>query len=503
MALIDITPIVAEEELQYTLKNGRTILSTSASNKFAYIVSRKPEDSQPTNGVGYTWDESGMAQLFAEVYQDEIKFCPEMKSWLTYDKGAWRVDAGAHLVSSKLSEFYQMMMLYCGEVEFGDLRTKFFKFVSKFGDRRFRDRLLKDASDNELLSISATKFDADPYLINCKNGTFDLKSMSFRKHNWRDLLTMQTNFDYTVRKVSCPRWEDFINEVTEGDGDKAEYLQKAIGYSMLGVANEECMFILHGKTTRNGKSTMLSAIDYLLGDYASVSPVSIICRPDRSRNAESANPVLASLKGKRFVSMAESNQYGKLDEEVIKQLTGGEKITSRNLFEKPTTWLPQFTLWLSCNDLPRVQDKSLFASDRIRVVEFNRHFNPEEQDKTLKNVFRTKDAMQGIFAWMIDGYKKYLRDGLVMPSTMETVVRTYERANDIILQYLEERCAKSEGAVTESKALYTDYKWWCRSNGYHGCSSRKFISDMEAHPEWHGGRTVVNDLPVFRDIILK
>ena len=87
---------------------------------------------------------------------------------------------------------------------------------------------------------------------------------------------MQTNFNYTLQEARCERWEQFVDEVTCGDKDKAEYLQKALGYSMLGLANEECMFILHGKTTRNGKSTMLSAIHHLLGDYASVSPVSII-----------------------------------------------------------------------------------------------------------------------------------------------------------------------------------------------------------------------------------
>jgi len=179
--------------------------------------------------------------------------------------------------------------------------------------------------------------------------------------------------------------------------DKADFLQRALGYSILGHSREECMFILHGSTTRNGKSTMLGTIHHLLGDYASVSPVSIICRADRSKNAEAASPVMASLKGKRFVTMAESSQYGRLDEDTIKQLTGGEEITARNLYEKPITFLPQFTLWLSCNDLPTVQDKSVFSSNRIKVVEFNRHFKADEIDESLKDLFREPDAMTGMF----------------------------------------------------------------------------------------------------------
>ena len=360
---------------------------------------------------------------------------------------------------------------------------------------------MKDAAS--VLPIASAEFDANPYLINCKNGTFDLEKMEFREHDWRDFLTMQTNFNYTLQDARCRRWEKFIAEVTCNDEDKADYLQKALGYSMLGMANEECMFILHGKTTRNGKSTMLSAIHHLLGDYASVSPVSIICKAERSKNAEAANPMLASLKGKRFVTMAESNQYGKLDEETIKQLTGGEEIKARNLYETATTFLPQFTLWLSCNDLPSVNDKSLFASDRVRVIEFNRHFKEEEQDKNLKNEFQTQEAMQGIFSWLVAGYFKYKRFGLKMSPAMRKVVNQYERDNDLCLQFLEERCEQAEGVNTRSKSLFDAYKIWCKSNGYFACSAKRFNADMEAHPEWHGGKVVYQGYPVYKNLRLK
>lgn len=152
--------------------------------------------------------------------------------------------------------------------------------------------------------------------------------------------------------------------------------------------------------------------------------------------------------------MAESNQYGKLDEEAIKQLTGGEEIKTRNLYETSTTWLPQFTLWLSCNDLPAVSDKSLFASDRVRVIEFNRHFNENEQDKNLKHEFQQKAAMQGIFTWLVAGYFKYIRFGLQMPESMKRVVRQYEKDNDLVLQFLEEKCDKVDPEKKTLKAFH-------------------------------------------------
>lgn len=104
------------------------------------------------------------------------------------------------------------------------------KFIVKMGDRRFRDRLMKDAAS--VMPITAEEFDANPFLINCLNGTYDMEKMEFREHDWRDFLTMQTNFDYTLQDSRCERWERFITEVTCNDPDKAEYLQKALGYSM-------------------------------------------------------------------------------------------------------------------------------------------------------------------------------------------------------------------------------------------------------------------------------
>lgn len=393
------------------------------------------------------------------------------------------------------------MALYCGEIYDDERRKSFMRFVTGMGDRRFRDRLMKDARDN--LQIPAAEFDNHPNLINCRNGTFDLNAMIFREHSWRDFLTMRTAFDYTVQDVTCPRWLQFIDEVTCGDNDKADYLQRALGYSITGASNEECMFILHGKTTRNGKSTLLGAVEHLLGDYACVSPVSIICRSDRPKNAEAASPTVASLKGRRFVTMSESDQYGRLDEEAIKQFTGGEEITARNLYESQFSFLPQFTLWLSCNDLPSVHDKSLFASDRVRVIEFNRHFTAEERDETLKDFFRTPDAMAGIFAWLTEGYAKYRSRGLSMPEDMRKVVRAYEKDNDMILQFLDDMCETAADSTTKAKTLYENYKLWARSNGYYVLSAKKFNAGMEQHPEWHAGRRVRDGYPVYAGLRIK
>ena len=493
---------IFDEEVElFQLTNGQYIMDVELSRKMYLIKDAQPECSHQISGSGYSWDEAGMAELFAECYANDTRYCPETKCWYTYSEGAWRKDVGSLLVSDKIREFYRLMALYCGEIANDDRRQSYMKFVAKMGDRRFRDRLMKDAAAS--MPINADKFDANPYLINCKNGTYDLRNMEFREHDWQDFLTMQTNFDYTLQDVRCERWEKFVDEVTCGDKAKAQYLQKALGYSILGMANEECMFILHGKTTRNGKSTMLSAIHHLLGDYAIVTPVSLICKGEKAKNAEAASPVKASLKGKRLATMAESNQYGKIDEEELKRYTGGEEITARNLYEKPISFLPQFTLWLSCNDLPSVSDKSLFASERIKVVEFNRHFTAEEQDKSLKTEFQTTKAMQGIFTWLIEGLFLYKRFGLTMPQHMKVVVEDYEKDNDLVLQFLEEKCEKDPESSARAKSLYDSFKIWCKSNGYFAMSAKRFNADLMTHPEWYQEKALLHGYAIYRGLKLR
>ena len=485
----------------FQLSNGRYITSEDISRKLYYIKDHHPETAYQDDSTGYSWDEAGMADLFSECYQNDTRYCPEAKSWYTYETGKWHKDVGALLVSAKIKEFVRLMALYCGEITDEEKRKQYMAFVGKMGDRRFRDRLMKDAADS--MKIAAAQFDTHPYLINCLNGTYDLEHMKFREHRWDDFLTMQTNFEYTLQEVTCPRWEQFIKEVTQNEADKADYLQRALGYSILGTSKEECMFILHGKTTRNGKSTMLDAIQHLLGDYSTVAPVELICRGDRQKNAEAANPVLAKLKGKRMVTMSESDTAGKLDEAVIKQYTGGEDITARELYQAAITFKPQFTMWLSCNDLPSVKDKSLFASDRVRVIEFNRHFTDEEQDKGLKDYFETPEAMRGIFTWLVAGYFKYIRFGLKMSQGMQKVIKQYEKDNDLVLQFLEEKCERKDEGYTKAKSLYDNYKLWCKGCGYYVCSMKKFNAELTAHPEWYADKGVINGVAVYYGMGMK
>lgn len=167
------------------------------------------------------------------------------------------------------------------------------------------------------------------------------------------------------------------------------------------------------------------------------------------------------------------------------------------------TFKPQFTMWLSCNDLPSVKDKSLFASDRVRVIEFNRHFTDEEQDKGLKDYFETPEAMRGIFTWLVAGYFKYIRFGLKMSQGMQKVIKQYEKDNDLVLQFLEEKCERNAEGKTRAKSLYDNYKMWCKGNGYYVCSMKKFNAELTAHPEWYADKAVTQGVLFYYGVALR
>lgn len=479
----------------FQFDNGIQVNDLEISNNMFFFDQEKPEESHKEDD-GYTWDEIGMSRLFAGCYKDQAIFCPEAKTWYTYENGIWVKDVECNVVSNKLKNFVRSLRLYCLTIKDENKQKEYFKFVGKMGDRRFRDRILKDARDE--MKHSLALFDNNPYLINCKNGTYDLQKGIFYEHRTTDYLTKMTNFEFTVQKdICCMRWLEFINEITCGDKEKADFLQRALGYSLLGKSNEETMFILHGTTTRNGKSTLLATIQHLLGDYSFVAPVELICKNGLSKNAEAPSPILVSLKGKRFVTMSESENSGKLDVSIIKQFTGGEEITARGLHMSPISFLPQFTLWLSCNDLPRVDDKSLFASDRVKVVEFDRHFNPDEQDTTLKEKFKESENMMGIFRWLVVGYEKYKKHKLKMSNDMANVIHQYAKSNDVVIQYLEARCIQGVDYKVKATDLYLDFKSWCKTNNYYVFTSRKFYLEVRSHADWLLNEGIRDGSPLF------
>mgnify|MGYP000753762023 FL=1 len=182
------------------------------------------------------------------------------------------------------------------------------------------------------------------------------------------------------------------------DREKIEYVQKLLGYCLTSDTKEEQMYVFYGESTRNGKSTLVETISYLMGNikgYSANSQPDLIGKKNIDNRAPSED--LARLRGARAVFMSEPSKDMVINCSMVKQLVGGDTVTARKLRQNSFEYIPQFKMIMNTNHLCRINDSTMFYGNKIIVISFLRHFTKEEQDKTLKQKLKTEDEISAIF----------------------------------------------------------------------------------------------------------
>ena len=421
--------------------------------------------------AGYPYDDIGAAKLFADIHREQICYVIEAKTWYVYDGHRWSKDNGGFAVMEMCKEFVQDYRGYLSEYRYFDDDCE--KYIKNINTRKKRETILNDAKSVYPLSLSA--FDKDKHLFNCLNGTYNLATMTFQQHNPNDYITKTSNVKYKA-DVLCERWEKFVSEIMCGDDGTIRFLQKAFGYCLSGDTSLECFFILYGSTTRNGKSTACETISYILNEYARTAQPETIGK--RSSNGSAPSPDIARLKGSRFVSTPEPTQGLELNAAIIKQLTGGDAYTGRFLHENPVEFTPEFKIFINTNHLPKTNDDTIFSSGRVKLIPFDRHFEPEEQDVGLKKLFREEDNISGILNWLINGYRLLSADGLEVPPRVEQAIINYRLESDTTGDFLSENLIESDGKRIKTSAIYKKYSVWSKENGYKPMNIKDFIREL-------------------------
>ena len=349
------------------------------------------------------------------------------------------------------------------EMQDDEKRNLYQKQWGKWTARNYRENVIKDAMSVEPIPTSAAHFDSDPYLFNCINGTLDLRSMTFHDHAPDDMLTKTSGVQYNP-EARCPRWEQFIDEITCGDKTLGRYIQKALGYALTGITNRECLFILYGATTRNGKGTLCETMLKLMGDYGkTASPETLAQR--KYKDSRGPTEDIARLAGARFVNMSEPDKSMVFNAALLKTLTGGDTISARFLNEQSFEFKPQFKIFINTNHLPRVDDSTVFSSGRIILIPFNRHFDEQERDPNLKATLTTSEALSGILNWCIQGYKSLAIDGLQAPQCVIEQIEGYKDTSDKTGQFIEDCLDRAPNGEVTIGDLYARYSMWCPNNG--------------------------------------
>lgn len=466
-------------------------------------VYEKIENLHPLNDFNYSWDDVGLANLFVAIYGDELCYCPDVKTWYNYEDGTWYGDSIGLRATQGFRDMIQLLKLYTmsyqpNESEDKDGKERFDKykaFLTRASTHPMCVRVLSFARD--LVAVGKDQFDRDPYMLHCTNGAYNMRTHKFRPALPSDYFTRCTAVPYSRGYRGVERWYTFVDEITSHDKDKAWYLQKALGYSLLGDPKEECMFIAYGKT-RCGKGTLFNTIATVLGmgkdnGYGGTVSSSLLTEnrfKDKDYNAP--QPMLADTPGLRYVTISETKQDAVLDEAGIKALTGRDPIKTRQLHCPAFTFTPQFTIWLSTNFLPKVSDGSVFSSNRIRVIPFNEHFDETNgRDNNLKEQFLTHDGKQTVLMWLIDGYEGYAKEGLTAPASVVEATRHYESINDRIGNFIGDCIEECSTGFVRNKTLYATYKAWCadEERDYRPLGSTSFYKEMEKHFERMKQRT--------------
>lgn len=429
-------------------------------------------------------DDISLSRLFAEILKDHARYNTTAKEWFFYDGTVWKMDLQSLNLERLAKIFGRCLEIYAirkrsesdKESESENV-SKYVDYYQKLGTRANRKKLIEDSRD--FYPVEANDFDRDPYLFNCQNCVINLRTLETMDHSPDLLLSKVSNVVYDPEAES-PDFEKFISEIMMSNAGKIDYLKRIFGYSLTGENTQEEAYLCFGSTTRNGKSTLLDTIGYMFGDYGmNIEPESLAMR---DRNSRGASGDLARLNGCRFLHMSEPPKRMKFDVGLLKKLLGRDTLTVRNLYEREFQFVPVFKLIVNTNYLPIVADDTIFSSGRLKVIPFDRHFEPEEQDVHLRRKLKSQTNISGIFNWCLDGLREYQEDGeiLIEPEDVRRATQEYREHSDKIANFLEECLVEDPEVNTSAKDVYSGYTIWCRENGYGVEGKANFLDELRA-----------------------
>lgn len=320
------------------------------------------------------------------------------------------------------------------------------------------------------LAVTPDMFDRDAWLLNCANGTLELKTGTLREHRREDYLTKLCPTEYHA-SAACPTWLAFLDTIFAGHAALITYIQRLMGYWLTGDVREQILPIAWGVGS-NGKSTLVNAVMEAMGtDYAIKVDKSVVVAKDR----EGHSTERMDLHGVRLGIVTETDDGQRFAEAAVKELTGGDVIRGRRMREDTWEYRPTHKLLLVTNHKPRVRATDHAFWRRVKLIHFGVVIPDHAQDKTLPA--KLKAEYPGILAWCVRGCLDWQRDGLAEPECVRQSTAEYRASEDVIGQYIAERC--TTGAVRAKKTdLLKDYQEWCNANGFHAATSTKFTQAL-------------------------
>jgi putative DNA primase/helicase len=423
----------------------------------------------------YEMNDDGNAQYLRDRIQGTYHYLAEEKTFICWDGRKWITDqrfAVAHefslLVQEKLNQARQLD----DEVAI--------KWWVRAGNKARADAAVSKVRELPGFTVLASELNLDKRLINVENGVLDLVTQQLAPHDPNQKMTRIMGAAFEPG-AACPRFEEFMERVLPEEAMRS-YVQRALGYSLLGEADQRSLFLVCGPSG-TGKSTLMSAMEMIFGDYATSAPSGTLRAAGRETSSPSND--LHTLRGKRFVSTSETNEHTAYNEDLIKRLTGRDKIQSRRLYQDFQEWSPQCVIWLATNHAPKFNSDDDAIWRRAKIVPFNTVLLGEGQISDFAHNVLTEER-NGILNWLLAGLRDYQSNGLGEPEEVKDSVREMRLSSDSVARFLEDRL--SDGVLTRGELhqmrtmeLYAMYTEWARQVGERSLGSRRFINRIVAN----------------------
>ncbi len=443
-------------------------------------VKRRPRIQAPGDSLEFRRSEIctdlSASRVFLDLAKGRARWVPEL-GWVVWTGRRWQVDKSnaVHEIAREVGGLFRSRAsAYAAAGEDERLVKHILSFARQCEGRRGVENFLE--LSKHAVAESADSFDAHPLLVNCQNVTLDFEHIegdlpTFFEHREGDMLTRIVPHDWNLG-ARCPRWLQFLGEIFP-DAEVRDFVHRAAGYSLLGTTSEQVFFICYG-TGANGKSVFLNTLLWVFGgDYGQqADPRSfMVARPDAIRND------IAALRGARFVSAIEIGDGARLDEQLVKQATGGDPVRARLLYHEAFEFLPQFKLWLAVNHRPRIRGTDHAIWRRVRLVPFTVTIAEDRRDPNLPAKLGRES--EGILRWLVEGAVKYLQAGLVCPAAVRAATQEYREGEDLLGNFLADCCTQSRSAEVSKANLFGAFSRWAQERGERTWSERAFSTAIK------------------------
>jgi putative DNA primase/helicase len=441
------------------LSNGSSRRSKKAPQAAAQTPPMQPPtqpQTAPASFKTYNTTDMGNAERFVDRFKDVIRYCSKLGkdgAWLIWDNCRWQVDEmlKIHKMAKEIvPQIYDEVYQASTKAD----KKRLFKWAVATEALSTRGNMIRDS--RPMVAIAASDLDTHPWLLNVKNGTLDLQVGVLSPHVQTHYLTKMLQIHYDP-KAPCDHWMQFIERCQKQNPAMIEYLQKAIGYSLTGIVSEKAMFILQGPKD-TGKSTFVETMQMLFGEYGmKIQTQSLMWKRERQQSND-----IAMLKGARFVHASEAEERERLAESQIKEMTGGDTLSARFLHAEFFQFQPEFKLWLSTNQKPKVSNDDAVWG-RLKIIRFAVQIPEDQQDKSLKR--KLQQELPGILRWAVEGCHKWQRDGLGTPPEIVGATSDYRKEQDVLGHFIDDQLEFVDSHSLLSRVLYEAYKSWCTDNG--------------------------------------